>query len=325
MPTARHTVIYTHGGGRLGNQVLRFVHWIAWALEHPEIEVLNLSFWPYARLFDFWHARPACLFPARDSAAETAASIIAALPARLREAVEKNVRLQRLAHHASGLMPDWQRITLDEPAGEAIDLDDPAFLGRVRAREITVCSGWRIASWPLVVKHQAAIRPVFSPATEFAAGAEEFIAKIRRECDVVAGVLIRQTDYQTWADGRFFHPASQYAAWMRGVTALYPGRRVAFVLAADASQADADFAGLAVHFTTGSAGRGGHWFESFAALARCDFVLSVPSTFAAGAAFAGGIPLWPLVARDQVLAVDQMLPDALTGAARHPVFSEAVK
>ena len=30
-----HTVIYTHGGGRLGNQVLRLAHWVAWVREPP--------------------------------------------------------------------------------------------------------------------------------------------------------------------------------------------------------------------------------------------------------------------------------------------------
>jgi hypothetical protein len=112
---------------------------------------------------------------------------------------------------------------------------------------------------------------------------------------------------------------------MRNVAALFPGRRVAFVVAADAPQEEADFRGLSVHFTTGSAGRGGHWFESFAALSRCDFVLSVPSTFAACAAFAGNVPLWPLAGPGVELSCDQMLAEALTGAARHPVFSEAVK
>ncbi|HVU16765.1 MAG TPA: hypothetical protein VHD32_07560 [Candidatus Didemnitutus sp.] len=317
--------MYTRGGGRLGNQILRFVHWLAWAREHPEIEILNLSFWPYARFFSSWRSNPACLFPARESAADALASVVASLPAPLRGLVEKNIRLQRAVHQASALVPGWDRITLDEPAEESIDLDDPAFLARVRSRKVMVCSGWRIAAWTLVAKHQRALQPLFAPAEEFAAPVGDFVAKIRQRHDVVAGVLIRQTDYQHWAGGRFFYPARQYASWMRSVAAQFPDRRVAFVVASDAPQAPADFDGLDVHFSTGLAGREGHWFESFAALARCDFVLSVPSTFAACAAFVGNIPLWPLDRPPPALSVDQMIRDPLTGAAAHAVFSEAVK
>lgn len=321
----RHTVVYSHGGGRLGNQVIRFVHWIAWAAEHPDLEVLDLAFWPYARLFATWSASPACRYPIRDSPAGTLARTIGGLPAVLRDPIEKNVRLQRFAHGASRLFPGWRRIELDEAGGEAIDLADPAFLAGVRARPVTVCRGWRFASWPLVARHQAAIRSLFAPAPEYAGPAEDFVARLRSQFDVVAGILIRQTDYREWGGGRFFRTAPEYAAWMQRVAALFPGRRVAFVAAADAPQADADFAGLSCFFTHGSAGRGGHWFDSFAALARCDFILSVPSTFAACAAYAGNIPLWPLDLPDDELSADQMLREPLTGAAAHPVFSEAVK
>jgi hypothetical protein len=51
----------------------------------------------------------------------------------------------------------------------------------------------------------------------------------------------------------------------------------------------------------------------------------VPSTFAATAAWIGGVPLWPLIARDQILAPGQMLADALADAAAHPEFAISVK
>jgi hypothetical protein len=68
----------------------------------------------------------------------------------------------------------------------------------------------------------------------------------------------------------------------------------------------------------------GDAFDSFVELSLCDAIMSPPSTFAAMAAFVGRKPLWPLLERGQVLAPEQVILDALSDAARHPVFSCAV-
>ena len=78
-------------------------------------------------------------------------------------------------------------------------------------------------------------------------------------------------------------------------------------------------------FGTGSANVGGNWFESWVELSLCDFIVSPPSTFSATAAFLGRIPIWPVLSGDQAMAFDQVIADGLVGAARHPVFSLAVK
>jgi hypothetical protein len=221
--------------------------------------------------------------------------------------------------------PGWQAVALNDPTGESVDLQSAEFLARVTSRRVTTCAGWKYSSWDLLGRHQDKLRPLFRPAPEYAQRSTDFIGDLRRRHDLVIGVLARQSDYREWHDGDFFFPTTQYAQWIRQVLDVHPGRRVAFVVASEEKQDATLFAGLPVHQATGNPGVGGHWFENWAELALCDLVISAPSTFSATAAFHGSAPLWPVVAADQKMALNQIIPDGMAGAARHPVFSESVK
>lgn len=326
MSRPRHTIIYTHGAGRLGNQVIRFAHWIAWVrANRGSVEVLNFSFWPYAHYFAAWQESPGCVFPLRGGWPDRWARWRAALPGPLLRFAEERSRSFRVVQGLGGKIPGSQAIALDVPAGEILDLDEAAFLERVTARRVTTLSGWRIASWRLVAEQQDELRKLFRPAETFAEPARNFIRRVRAEHDLVIGVLIRQSDYRVWDDGRFFYSSARYAAWIREAVALHPGRRVAFVVASEEAQDPAVFAGLPVYFATGNPGAGGHWVQNWIELAECDVIMSPPSTFSATAAFLGDAPLWPLVALEQKLALDQVVPDGMIGAAHHPIFSRSVK
>jgi hypothetical protein len=326
MKRPAHTVIYTHGGGRLGNQVLRFAHWMAWARAHAgEVEVVDLAFWPFAENFAVWREHPGCVYPLRAGRADWLARRRAALPRWLREWSEERCRLQRVVQVAGRWWPGGQAVELDIVGEESADLDDPDFFARIARRRVTTCCGWKIASWRLVAEQQAELRKFFRPAPEFARRSAEFITALRQRHDVVIGLFIRQSDYREWNDGRFYFSTVQYAAWVRQLLDLHGGRRVAIVIASEEWQDPAALAGLPCHFATGAPNAGGHWFESWIELSLCDFIVSPPSTFSATAAFLGGVPLWPLVSAEQTLSFAQLIADGLIGAARHPEFSCAVK
>jgi hypothetical protein len=321
-----HTVIYTHGGGRLGNQVIRFAHWIAWArASGGEFEVLNVAFWPYAGNFALWREHPGCVFPVRPGRADRWARRRAGWPRLLGGWTEDNNRFLRVVQEAGRWWPGWQDISLDITKGESIDLEDPAFFARVAQSRVTTCCGWRIASWRLVAEQQAELRAFFQPAPAPARIAADFLAGLRARHDLVIGVFIRQSDYRQWHDGRFLFDTPRYAGWIRQLLDLHPGRRVAIVVASEVWQDPALFAGLPVHFATGSVNAGGHSFESWVELSLCDLVLSPPSTFSTTAAWISAVPLWPVTAADQELAPGQLLQDPLIDASRHPVFSRSVR
>ncbi len=324
--TPPHKIVYTHGGGRLGNQLIRCLHWISWAEQYPgEVEVLDFPFWRYARYFEGWGDFRGAVIPRRHTIADRIAKMYGVVPSRWCEQWERADRLprwlQQFAHGRSG----WQVIALNDVAGEQIDLDAPFFFAQVQQARITLCSGWEIAGWEALAERESELRALFQPATPFARRADEFLAPLRDRYDLLVGVLVRQTDYRRWQNGRFHFTTDAYAGWIRQLLDLHPARRVGVVLASDERQDPAKFESLPVHFTSGSVNAGGHWFESFAELSRCDIVLTPPSTFSAAAAFVGGVPLWPVSAAGQQLSFDQVRPASLAKAAVDPVLAIAVK
>lgn len=322
---SRSTLLYTHGGGRLGNQLLRFAHWIAWALEHEgEVDVLDFAFWPYAALFAQWGQFPGCTFPLRPGLASRLAQMVEGLPPRWRRPLQNGYRVPRLLHRLGGWYPGWQSIELDDAAGEQIELDDPGFLARVRDCPVTTCAGWGFTSWRAVEAHEAALRSLFRPSAAWMERGRTFMESIRGKHGCVIGVLIRQTDYRAWRDGRFCYTTEQYARWIRQLLDLRPGPSPALVIACDERQDPRALSGLPYFFSRGAFNEGGHWFESLVALSLCDLILSPPSTFAAAAAFIGHVPLLPLTEERQEVTAAQLLPAGLAQAARHPVFSLAV-
>lgn len=216
-------------------------------------------------------------------------------------------------------------IALNDPAEEALDLADPRFLAKVMRERVTMCSGWKIACWPLVAGQQAELREYFQPRPQWREIAAAFVARLRPNHDLVVGVQIRQSDYRTWNRGRFHFSTERYAGWMRELLDLHPGRRVAFIVVSEEPQDAAWFAGLPVYFASGSANGGGHWFESWGELSLCDLVLSPPSTFSTTAAWVGKVPLWPVTNVGQQLAPNQVLHDVLLEASRHGDFSQCVQ
>jgi len=314
-----HRIIYTHGGGRLGNQVMRFAHWIAWALEHEEeVEVRNLAFWPYAKYFATWRAHPGCVFPLRPDGWDEAARLRQLLP----EPVSRRLdwRLQRRVQELGRWRRGWNALELNNDAGQTLDLGDPTWIRRAAGSTTTTCAGWRIASWSLLDRHQAAVRGFFRPARDVAAGPGAFVGALRRRHDFVIGVHIRQGDYRDWHDGRFHFAMEQYGRWIRQALELHAGQNPVAVVVSDAPLAAGFGRGLPVQQR-----RDRPAMEDWTTLSLCDVILCAPSTFAATAAFQGGVALWPLPAADQVLAREQILPDGMIGAAHHTVFSLSVR
>ncbi|HEY4246050.1 MAG TPA: hypothetical protein VGM64_04285 [Lacunisphaera sp.] len=319
------TLVYTHGGGRLGNQIIRHAHWLAWARAHAgRVSLVNVAFWPYVKFFENGLNHPGGEFPPSTGCWDGLARSYTRLPSRIRMKADNRSRLGRMMHAVGRYWPSGQAIALDDARGECIDLGDEAFFSRVAAHRITTVSGWKIASWRLVAEQATELREYFRPAHLWAERAHKHIADLRQNYDLLIGVLVRQGDYREWDGGRFYFPTAHYVTWLRQLVELHPGRRLAFVVASDEWQDPRLFTGLPFHFTTGAVNSGGPWFESWVELSLCDLILSPPSTFSATASFLGAVPLWPLCDANQTLAFAQIIPDNLVGAAKHPVFSISV-
>jgi len=121
---------------------------------------------------------------------------------------------------------------------------------------------------------------------------------LRRNADIVIGVHVRHGDYRKWKGGQYFHPVERYAAWMSGLTAQFPGRKVAFLVCSDERRHADEFPGLTVGLGTTSP------VSDVFALARCDYILGPKSTFSQWASFYGEKPLLHILDRNTPVKVE---------------------
>ncbi|MFS8086666.1 MAG: hypothetical protein ACMG6H_13620, partial [Acidobacteriota bacterium] len=127
---------------------------------------------------------------------------------------------------------------------------------------------------------------------------DELISRARQNVDLLIGVHIRHGIIHFANTRKYFYTTHQYAAMMRELPALFPGKRVGFLVCSDWPQDAAIFSGLQVTFGTGDL------IEDIYSLARCDYLIGPPSTFTMWASFYGNVPLHFILRADQRLAIE---------------------
>lgn len=318
-------LLFTDGGGRLANQLLNFSHLIAWMLEHPSSgKLVNLAFIPYGSFFVGTSAHPFCHYPTSNHHPQNVTS-----PGRLMRRVVRrflandvnrirSVKLLRYLLTSLFGVPSHELYTRDPYNLSQLCSDDEFWSQRV-----ILLSGWGPREWSTLEKHAMEVRNFLRPIDAFLRPALEYTSQIRNqhEYEILIGVLIRQTDYRTWNDGRYFFEYSTYATWMKAIAQHFAPSRVGFVIASDEYQPNENSDSIETHFATGSINHGGHYMESLVQLSLCDFILTPPSTFSGWAAFMGDIPLIPLTSETPVIS---FLSNHLFDARHHPDFSVAV-
>jgi hypothetical protein len=316
------TIWYSHGGGRFGNQMLRFAHLIAWVEEHRgHVELINLAAWPYMNLVAGYGLSAAGIYPPRRSMLNVPAKLIGLLPEKLGRGAFTLLRERVL--NAAGETLRGKPIIRVPDSGRGVDLGDQAFFERCTEDGGAWIVGWKLASWELVRKHGQAVRRHLNIRGGLASPGYRVANDARSEADVVIGVLCRQTDYRVFQAGRFYLEQHDTAKQLEVIRAFYPGKRVRFMVTGDEVIDPVNFPNLPIVISSGSQGMGGHFIESIAALSRCDLVVGPPSTFAAWAAFLGSRPYLPILA-ERVPAETHILNDALADAAADPICSLAV-
>lgn len=300
------TIVYTKGGGRLGNQLVNYANLLAFQLEYPEFEVYDLAFVPYLKTygrddleladvseleFDGVWKRLVRIFWGWDRIAS------------IRDFYPINRLRHQSIHHFAGWHPDAQSIIGGKPHAlfdipgdryDEFDLTEDANVDRLRSKDLTVLAGWGVRCWPLVSKHLATIRERLQPGERHRSVAESFVAPLREKHDKLVGVLIRQGDYRNWNGGRYFFESTRYKELVEAYAAEYPSQDVGFLIASDETQDGRLFSADDFIFATGEAVGPGHYLENFCELSLCDEVLTPPSTFSVFAAVLGDVPVVPL-------------------------------
>jgi hypothetical protein len=336
MQEPQRTIVYTKGGGRLGNQLLNYANLLAFQLEHPDFRMFDLAFVPFLDEYGREDLNLVDLDQLTfDGVWQSFVKVFWGWDriASIRDFYPINRFRHQSLHYFAEWHPEAQSIVGGKPHAlfsipgeqyDEFDLTADANVDRLRSKKLTLLAGWGVRCWPLVSKHFRTIRDRLQPGERYRSVAESFVDPLRERYDRLVGVLIRQDDYRTWNDGRYFFESGRYKELMEAYADEFPSEDVGFVIASDEPQDERLFADDAFRFATGEAVGPGHYLENFAELSLCDEVLTPPSTFSVFAAVLGEcpvIPLYPDVESEGFERVD----DPIREGRDHPVLSQTVK
>ena len=136
------------------------------------------------------------------------------------------------------------------------------------------------------------IQKTFEPASCYAKKIEDPIIQLRARSELVIGVLIRQTDYRKWNDGKCFFTSSEYVRILKRLKVSFQNTNLSFFIATDEEQDPLTFEGLETII------RVGHPIENLYSLAMCDILIGPSSSYIGWASLYGKLPLFTIQSPD---------------------------
>lgn len=241
--------------GRLGNLLLQYINLIAFAEDH-HTTICNPAFFDYNHYFVGTRRDLLSRYPSRHSIN---------LPHPFRVLLYKSLRIA----DTSGMLSRIPNsTTIDLPADSDYHLDSPDFLSIFQSSDqIFLRRSWRSIYPPKTQAHLQKAREFFQLVPHRQKRITNFVAQAKAQADITIGVHIRQTDFRHHRGGKYFFTSAEYASIMAKIAALFPTRRVAFIICSDSPQSPADFPNLQTHFPTPE------HVEDLFTLAACDYII----------------------------------------------------
>ncbi len=259
----------------LCNRLFPFAHLIAAAAE-AGWRVRNAAFSEFSDFFEGTMGEPVPSYPPRRTVFPAGARVVSALEVL-------SYRLHRKIK--------WHRcISLEDH--QTCDLSDPVVRRKIESQRVTQLAGLYFYDSVAFAKHGDLVRQYFRPVQPIRELVSQCLASARQNSDVVVGVHIRHGDYQTFCNGIMYYTFAEYAALMRLVEGLFPGKRVSFLICSNGTPPAEDFRGLRIHQGPG------HVVGDVYALAACDYIVGPPSTYSEWASFYGQVPRYMHRAKD---------------------------
>lgn len=169
---------------------------------------------------------------------------------------------------------------------EELDLADVAIQERVRK-----CGNlWLMGGW--LFRHREITPAFFDMAKEFFQLTEPykrrvkgFVNAARKNAKILIGVHIRQTDFKTHVNGKYFFSTPEYLYIMTQAAQIFDRHEVAFLVVSDEPKSREDFPGLSCSFGSGIP------IEDMYCLGGCDYIISAAiSSFSMWPSFLYRIP-----------------------------------
>lgn len=271
--------------GQLGNRLLLFANFIAFAIEH-NLKVFNPAFEEYADFFLSTSQDLLCSYPVlgiKIKGNKYFRNKYYSFNRYLAErGVFKTISLTREQPFT------WKNFNVLEQ----LDRKSLNFFQGWLFRD-----GWFVSDTDLLQKHGDAIRAYFTPLTEYQLKVNILISTIRKSADIVIGIHIRHGDYQQHQGGRYFYTIPEYVQVMESAQKLFPDKQVTFLICSNVEQDKHLFDKF--NYTYGN----NHIIEDMYSLAECDYIIGPPSSYTMWASFYGDRPLYMIRDCNKILHI----------------------
>jgi hypothetical protein len=145
------------------------------------------------------------------------------------------------------------------------------------------------------------LKKIFRPKDDIMQKAEDLIADMKQNADIIVGVHIRRGDYATWNDGRFFYSLEEYHQFMLRIQQLYKDKHLNFFISSNENFSLDLFEGcICRRFGKEPSGA----ILDLYTLSLCDRIIGPFSSYSRWASFIGETPLCFLETKDQQFTDD---------------------
>jgi len=268
------TIIIPQSIGQIGNRLEQFSHLIA-LHEETGARIVNPSFSLYSEFFEGTYDDPLCRYPGVHSHS-SAKGLQRLFYVILRSSMQ--ARLLSIVPHSVWVDIHWT-------AG-AYDLGNPQFRQFIREKKWIFLSGhWKHRHWSNYEAGIQATRDHFRLVPGLRTQVDRHMGPIKAQCEILVGLHVRQGDNFTDPVRRDAFTSEEHAQLARKIAALFPGRKVTFLICTNKPQPRALYEGLTVFDGPGD------FILDMYSLSECDYIAGAgQSSFSGWASLMGQKP-----------------------------------
>jgi len=278
--------------GRLCNRLFNSAHILASAIEHKH-KFVNLSFYDYAYYFQSTSQDIFCRFPIQSSFIQNHSKV-----GKLLYYVAYILSTSLRYLNNIGIKFNMLKIVSASEYQDGCNLDKILPNVISNSNQVVCFQGFPILAFNALEKHGDEVRKYFIPSKKYQNNIRTLIADLRKDSDLLIGVVIRHGDYREYLNGRYFYTLDQYSELMEQFQSLFPDKKLKFLICSDDIQNLSTFENFNFYF------RSGHMIENLYSLAKCDYIISPPSTYGMWASFFGKVPLYIIQDLKKSISID---------------------
>ncbi|BAY07381.1 alpha-1,2-fucosyltransferase [Calothrix sp. NIES-2098] len=267
-------LIISAKSGQLGNRLLLFANFIAFAIEN-NFTVLNPAFEEYAEFFNTTSKDLLCRYPNNHLS------------------IGSNKFLRKYYYIFNRYLAETGKFnTLTIKRDQTFSWSNSNIINNLKTGSLNFFQGWLFRDgWfvddlPILRKHREEICTYFQPLSKYQLNVDKLISNIRSEAEIIIGVHIRHGDYQQHQHGLYFYSVEDYIKVMQAVKELFIDRKITFLICSNEKQNKSYFQEFSYIYGNN------HLIEDMYSLAQCDYIIGPPSSYTMWASFYGEKPLY---------------------------------